>query len=71
MNSNKHLIDQHEEMTDNLKIELTEYPDGSWVKRTYDQNNNKIKFESSTGYWSEHTYNQNNNLIKFEDSDGF
>jgi len=46
MNSNKQLIEQHEEITSNLRIELFEYPDGSWQKYTYDQNDNFIKSES-------------------------
>jgi len=69
--TNKQLIDQHEEIIDNLRIELTEHPDGSWEKFTYDQNNNEIKFEDSDGVWEEHTYNQNNQCIKTEHSDGY
>jgi len=67
MNSNKQLIEQHEEMIDNLRIELIEYSDGFWEKRTYDQNNNKIKYENSDGYQFKYTYDQNNKLIKTEE----
>jgi len=71
MNSNKQLIEQHEEMIGNLRIELIENSDGFWEKSTYNQDSKLIKTENSDGYRFEFTYDQNNNLIESEESDGY
>jgi len=40
------------------------------VNHVYDQNGNKIYYETSNGYWSKMEYDTNNNRIYCEDSNG-
>jgi len=53
MNSNKQLIDQHEEMIESLpkfRVELKKI-NGKTIYIHKDENNNMIKFEHPDGYW--------------------
>ncbi len=40
------------------------------VNHVYDQNGNKIYYETSNGYWAKMEYDSNNNRIYCEDSNG-
>jgi hypothetical protein len=40
-------------------------------KRTFDENNNIIRFEDSSGYWEKIEYDENNNEIYSERSNGY
>ncbi len=39
-------------------------------KRIYNQNGNKIYYETSNGHWVKREYDKNDNIIYYEDSDG-
>ena len=51
-----------------IKTEHHKYPNGTWSKKTYDQNNNQIYWEDSTGYWVKWEYDNKGNEIYWGNS---
>ena len=54
-----------------FRTAINEYADGSWNKRTYNQNKQQLTFENSEGNWHKSTYNHNGQQLTYEDSSGF
>ena len=52
----------------NGKQIYSEYSNGFWIKREYDQNGNQIYHENSNGFWSKREYDQKGLLIYYENS---
>lgn len=44
---------------------------GSWLKKTYDDNGKLLTYKNSDGYWSVETYDDNGKKITFKNSDGY
>jgi hypothetical protein len=44
---------------------------GSWLKKTYDDNGKLLTYKNSDGYWSVETYDDNGKKLTFKNSDGY
>jgi len=52
------------------KVIKVKKSDGTWDKRTYDNNGNELTFEESDGYWAKKIFDSNGKELTFENSNG-
>lgn len=39
---------------------------GSWIKKTYNEDNKHLSYECSNGFWRNNTYDKDGNLLRYE-----